>query len=66
MPRSRAVAFSRASTWAGDGFRPMTPEAIERRLKQTARDLGAPGPDEHYGAGLIDAGRATDPAIPVT
>ena len=29
------------------------------RLKATARDLGAPGPDETYGAGLIDAGAAT-------
>jgi serine protease len=43
-----------------------TPEAIEARLKATARDLGAPGVDQQYGAGLIDAGAATDPAIPVT
>ena len=43
-----------------------TPEAIERRLEQTARDLGPPGPDEHYGAGLLDAAAATNPAIPVT
>jgi serine protease len=43
-----------------------TPAAIERRLETTARDLGAPGRDEHYGYGLLDAGRATDPAIPVT
>jgi serine protease len=43
-----------------------TPAAIERRLELTARDLGAPGRDEHYGAGLLDAARATDPAIPVT
>lgn len=43
-----------------------SPGAIERRLEQTARDLGPPGPDEHYGAGLIDAARATDPAVPVT
>jgi serine protease len=32
-----------------------TPEAVELRLKVTARDLGTPGPDRHYGAGLIDA-----------
>ena len=42
------------------------PEAIERRLELTARDLGAPGWDKHYGWGLLDAGRATDPAVPVT
>ena len=28
-----------------------------RRLKATARDLGAPGPDSRYGAGLVDAAR---------
>ena len=42
-----------------------SPNAIERRLEQTARDLGAPGHDSHYGAGLIDAARATDPAVAV-
>jgi serine protease len=36
-----------------------TPAAIEQRLKATAHDLGAPGPDRDYGAGLIDAGAAT-------
>jgi len=41
-----------------------TPAQLEARLKQTARDLGPTGPDTRYGAGLIDAGRATDPAIP--
>lgn len=34
------------------------PDAIKRRLRATARDLGAPGRDTHYGAGLIDAGAA--------
>ena len=43
-----------------------TPDAIERRLELTARDEGAPGWDRHYGWGLLDAGRATDPAVPVT
>ncbi|HWK29795.1 MAG TPA: S8 family serine peptidase [Solirubrobacter sp.] len=38
-----------------------TPQQIEERLKATARDLGAPGPDEQYGAGLVDAGAATSP-----
>jgi serine protease len=36
-----------------------SPEAIEARLKATARDLGAPGVDRRYGAGLINAGAAT-------
>ena len=36
-----------------------TPAAIEARLKATARDLGPPGPDARYGAGLLDAARAT-------
>ena len=43
-----------------------SPGAIERRLELTARDLGPPGRDPHYGWGRIDAARATDPAIPVT
>src|SRR5947208_1236562 len=43
-----------------------TPDEIERRLETTATDLGPPGRDHRYGAGLINAGRATDPAIPVT
>ena len=38
--------------------------AVEKRLKATARDLGVPGPDERYGVGMIDAARATDPAVP--
>jgi len=42
------------------GSRP-APAAIEAHLKATARDLGTPGPDEHYGAGLIDAAAATAP-----
>jgi serine protease len=42
------------------GGRPSA-KAIERRLKATARDLGAPGSDPLYGAGLVDAGAATAP-----
>jgi serine protease len=38
-----------------------SPQAIEERLRRTARDLGAPGPDNHYGAGLLDAAAATSP-----
>lgn len=35
-----------------------TPEAIARRLKDTARDLGYTGPDRSHGAGLLDAAAA--------
>jgi serine protease len=42
------------------GPRP-SPAAIEARLKATARDLGAPGADNNYGAGLVDAAAATAP-----
>lgn len=35
------------------------PDRVTRRLKQTAIDRGLPGTDEAYGAGLLDAGRAT-------
>ena len=36
-------------------------EAVERRLEETARDLGAPGFDPRYGAGLLDAAAALRP-----
>jgi serine protease len=42
------------------GTRP-SPGRIEARLKSTARDLGAPGRDSRYGAGLVDAARAVTP-----
>ena len=45
------------------GSRP-SPKQVEERLKSTARDLGVPGEDERYGAGLVDAARATAPAAP--
>jgi serine protease len=38
-----------------------TPAQVEARLKATARDLGAPGRDPRYGAGLVDAARAVTP-----
>jgi serine protease len=41
-----------------------TPAAIEKRLKETAVDLGKPGPDERYGWGKVDAARATAPPPP--
>jgi serine protease len=38
-----------------------SPAAVEARMKETARDLGPPGPDMRYGAGLIDAAAALAP-----
>jgi serine protease len=42
------------------GPRP-TPAQVEARLKATSRDLGTPGPDPRYGAGMVDAARAVTP-----
>jgi len=39
-----------------------SPNAVEARLKSTARDVGAPGTDIRYGAGLISAAAATTPS----
>jgi serine protease len=41
-----------------------TPEQVEQRLKDSARDLGVPGEDTRYGAGLLDAARALGPDGP--
>ena len=41
-----------------------SPQQIESHLKRTARDLGKPGPDAQYGAGLLDAAAATTPPPP--
>ncbi len=38
-----------------------SPAQVLARLQQTARDLGPPGRDSQYGAGLIDAAAATAP-----
>lgn len=43
-----------------------SPDAVERRLEATARDLGPPGYDTRYGYGLVNAGAATDPNVPVS
>jgi len=53
---SAAAALVIASGVIG---RDPSPSAVEARLKATARDLGVPGPDSRYGAGLIDAAAAT-------
>jgi serine protease len=38
-----------------------TPEALTARVESTARDLGAPGVDDLYGYGLLNAAAATAP-----
>ncbi|MEA2123842.1 MAG: serine protease, partial [Solirubrobacteraceae bacterium] len=38
-----------------------SPAAIEQRLEATADDLGKPGRDSRYGAGKVNAARATTP-----
>ncbi len=35
------------------------PDLVETILRETAADVGAPGADEKYGAGVLDAGKAT-------
>ncbi len=45
------------------GRRP-TPAAIEQHIERTARDLGVPGHDRYYGAGIIDATAATAALAP--
>ncbi len=43
-----------------------SPDDVARRLRATARDLGASGKDSIFGSGLVDAGAATDPEIAKT
>ena len=40
------------------------PQAVEARIKATATDLGPPGVDRRYGAGLVNAYAAINPAAP--
>ena len=56
---SAAVALILATRRLG---RRPSPARVERRLEQTARDLGPAGYDRRYGWGLIDAAAAIDPA----
>lgn len=53
---SGAAALVLASGILGEHARPAD---VERQLRWTARDLGAPGRDRYYGAGLLDAAAAT-------
>ena len=55
------VALVLASGVLGDD---PTPGQVERHLEATARDLGRPGHDRYYSAGLVDAAAATKPRAP--
>jgi serine protease len=55
---SASAALVVASTVLGAN---PSPDAIETRLEQTARDLGRPGFDKVYGWGLVNAATATTP-----
>lgn len=66
---SMAAPFVAASAAALNHAEPsLTPAQVRSRLMDTARDLGAPGHDSSYGAGLVDpaaalaAGRPASPA----
>ncbi len=61
MASPHAAAVAALLIASGRLGRDPTPESVERRLKDTARDLGAPGLDNRYGAGLIDAAAALAP-----
>ena len=51
-PRHRRVALLLASKVLGEH---PTTKQISQRLTETAHDLGTPGPDRYYAAGLVDA-----------
>ena len=55
---SAAAALLIATKRLGDDA---TPEQVEQRLKDTARDLGPAGPDTRYGYGLLDIAAALAP-----
>jgi subtilisin family serine protease len=44
----------------------LTPDAVQSILAKTAKDLGAPGRDEEFGAGLVDAYEALLTQAPAT
>jgi serine protease len=59
-PHVTAAAALVVATMRARGGKP-TPDAVQKRLQDTARDLGPPGYDERYGHGLLDAAAAVAP-----
>ena len=59
-PHVSAAAALVFATMRARGGQP-TPSAVQQRLQQTARDIGAPGYDTRYGHGLLDAAAAVAP-----
>ena len=53
--RAARLGDRRARDRLGRAGADPTPADIRDRLLATARDLGPPGPDNRYGAGLVDA-----------
>jgi lantibiotic leader peptide-processing serine protease len=51
-----AAAGVAALIWGKYG--PMSPAALEARLRSSSTDLGKPGNDDFYGAGFVNAGAA--------
>lgn len=61
MASPHAAAVAALIIASGRLGRDPSPAAVEQRMKDTARDLGAPGIDTRYGVGLIDAAAALAP-----
>ena len=59
-PHVTAAAALVIATQRARGARPK-PADVRRRLQATARDIGAPGYEERYGSGLLDAAAAVAP-----
>ena len=59
-PHVAAAAALVVATMRAAGTKP-TPAAVKARLEATARDIGAPGYDQRYGNGLLDAAAAVAP-----
>ena len=53
-----ALLVSQFGRLGADGDVKMSPQDVESRLQRTAVDIGAPGYDECFGNGRIDALRA--------
>jgi len=66
MASPQVAAAAAAIIASGVIGRKPTPAAVQRRLEQTARDLGPVGYDSRYGNGLVDLAAATAPRVRAT